>query len=976
LSRSHPGQSSLLQASEINSINQTVAAAAGSLGQPGLSFRYVQTLGMTQTPYLADTTHINRPTGLFMDSSNNLYVAEAYGYRILKYNSAGANLLAIGKAGVSSTENYMFSSPQDISTDSSGNIWVSDGNRLVEYDSSGVFIQQYPQDDPWNSGSDNSHFNNVHGVSFDSGGYLFVSDTNNQRIQVFDMTGGSPIYSATIGETGVSGNDGSHFNQPLRIAVDSSNHLYVVDSGNGRVQKCIESSGWTCSTFVGGLNQPNGISLDSSNNVYIADTMNGRILKCTPSANCSTFEQGAYWPNDVAVDSSGNVYGAVANGESFVTKYLSNGSYISPFVGVLFVPYLTDGYHYNHPRVAIDPGNNILILEENGQRLVKLDPSGNFLWSFGVPGVDASDNNHFNSPHGVATDSSGKIYVADNCRVQIISSDGTYLNTLGTGCGTGDYEFGWATGVDVDNNGNIYVADYPNHRVQIYNSSRVFIGRIGATGDCSTANDRLCTPIAVDVDASGNIYVTDSGNLRVQKFNSSHVWQMTIGDGTWGDSFSQLAWPEDVVVDTQGRIFVTDWSNNRVQVFDYSGAYLTTIGGSGGSNTSQLDGAPGIDIDSSGNVYVADWGNARIQKFAPGVPGWMQANINGFGDRNNNVVNRMSVFNGYLYAGTVNNNGGQVWRSLNGTSWNQVNSSGFGTASNTIAQLGETFNGNLYVGTTNSATGGEIWRCAICDGSDWTQVVSSGFGESNNTTVERVVVFSNTLYATTNNSATGVEVWKSSNGNPGSWTQSNTNGFGDTRNTGLWAVAVLNNYLYAATGQWGVPLDTDTYTGTEVWRTNNGSTWSQVNTDGFGDRGNMSPWLGSFNGYLYALSNNIFGTGAQLWRCATCDGTDWTQVVSDGFGDNNNDGGYFMLSYGGHFYVAAYNDTTGTEIWQTTNGTNWSQVNLDGYGDSNNRGTASGAVFNGSLFFGTVNDGNGGEVWQMLNQIYLPLVVR
>ena len=114
------------------------------------------------------------------------------------------------------------------------------------------------------------------------------------------------------------------------------------------------------------------------------------------------------------------------------------------------VPYLTDGYHYNVPRVTLDGEDNIIVIEEAGHRLVKLDPAGNFLGDFGVPGVDFQDNDHLASPQGAAADAAGNIYVADGlCRVQIIDPDGNYLDTFGGVCGTGDYEFYWITGIAV-----------------------------------------------------------------------------------------------------------------------------------------------------------------------------------------------------------------------------------------------------------------------------------------------------------------------------------------------------------------------------------------------------------------------------------------------------------------------------------------------------------------------------------------------
>jgi DNA-binding beta-propeller fold protein YncE len=91
--------------------------------------------------------------------------------------------------------------------------------------------------------------------------------------------------------------------------------------------------------------------------------------------------------------------------------------------------------------------------------------------------VSGDDNTHFGwgSPRNVAVDSNGNVYVADtnNHRIQIYNSSGSYVTTLGS-AGSGNYQFDAPNGVAVDGSGNIYVADSSNHRVQIYNSSRVY----------------------------------------------------------------------------------------------------------------------------------------------------------------------------------------------------------------------------------------------------------------------------------------------------------------------------------------------------------------------------------------------------------------------------------------------------------------------------------------------------------------------
>lgn len=424
-----------------NDIGAQDMSAAVALDQPGLSFRYVETFGVTEQAYPADVQHLNHPNGLFIDSSDNLYVVEEWGSRMLKYRTSdGFNLLSIGTAGLQKQYPYLFDYPKDVAVDNIGNIWVVDRHRAVQYDANGSFLKQLPPDDPWVSGSDNTHFNDPCGIAFDSAGRMYVSDSANHRVQVYTFVGGSPVYSTTIGVTGVSGDDNAHFNWPARIVTDSSDQLYVADVENFRVQHCTYASQWTCAAFHGTGSQGSGeaeldwawgIGIDGSDNIYIADSGNARVKKCDSDGTCSIFASGFNWSSDVAVDSTGNVYVSDWT-DCTIRKYSSGGIALGVFIGTSGVPYLTDNSHFNRPYgVAVDGSGNIYLSTDRGYRVLKLDASGTPQWVIGTAGVWGNDNVHFGDwwagPKKVAVDSSGDVYVADtgNHRVQIYNSSGS-----------------------------------------------------------------------------------------------------------------------------------------------------------------------------------------------------------------------------------------------------------------------------------------------------------------------------------------------------------------------------------------------------------------------------------------------------------------------------------------------------------------------------------------------------------------------
>jgi DNA-binding beta-propeller fold protein YncE len=156
-----------------------------TLGKPGTSFRYVQTFGVTEQAYPADTQHLNAPAGLFVDGGNNLYVVEELGHRMLKFDSSGNSVPPLlGTAGSHYIDNYVFDAPRGVAVDGSGNIWVVDNHRLTEFDSSGNYLRVFPTWDnqPWNCGIDNGHFCTPSGIAFDASGKMYVSDADNHRI--------------------------------------------------------------------------------------------------------------------------------------------------------------------------------------------------------------------------------------------------------------------------------------------------------------------------------------------------------------------------------------------------------------------------------------------------------------------------------------------------------------------------------------------------------------------------------------------------------------------------------------------------------------------------------------------------------------------------------------------------------------------------------------------------------------------------
>lgn len=581
-------------------------ALPAPVGTPGLSFRYLATRGLPREPYIDDAAHLTWPFGVWA-GGDQLWVADPDGVRAVRYSNSGSFVGQVGKTGWRGGIPGDVNEVIDVALDPSGNLWVVAGNsQVVKLSPAGQLLLTLGE--AWNGGSDNGHFSDVVSVALDAAGNVYVSDGSewgyggNQRIQVFNSAG---QYLATIGVSGVAGSNNQHFDGPRHITV-YDNLLYVPDTLNHRVQ-IFNIANPAAAEWVGTLGQtgqpggdnshfdhPAGVAVNTDR-IFVADQWNQRVQVFDRTTRAHLATLGGSWgpgnnqmnnPHDVAVDAAGNLYIADRDNNR-VQQFNAALTYIRTF-GTTGVPYVTDSAHFHAPQ-AIAPAANgdVLVAEQKGHRLLRLSAEGVPLWTIGTAGIC----NDLCGPSGLATDQAGRIYVSNSWdpRITVHNPDGSLSATLGSGGGTGNYQFADASGVAVDGAGRIFVADRGNQRVQVYDANRVYMATLGVTGQSGTDNAHFGDPTSVAVDGQGRLYVADRSNHRVQVFNANLSYLRTVGvTGSCGGDYAQLCNPVAVAADAEGRLYVGDSWGSRILVFDSSGLYVATVAESGGGGANQV----------------------------------------------------------------------------------------------------------------------------------------------------------------------------------------------------------------------------------------------------------------------------------------------------------------------------------------------------------------------------------------------------
>ncbi|XP_022793467.1 E3 ubiquitin-protein ligase TRIM71-like [Stylophora pistillata] len=252
--------------------------------------------------------------------------------------------------------------------------------------------------------------------------------------------------------------------------------------------------------------------------------------------------------------------------------------------------------------VAVNARDEIAVTENGNDRVQVFSSNGTYLRSFGRKG---NNQGEFTRPRGIACNKNNNIIVVDtaNHRVQLFSEQGEYLSQFG-GRGNLDHQLYLPHGLSVDNEGNIVVGDTGNKSIKIFSPDGHYLSKIGGDGSFTFPFD--C------VQYEKYLMVSDDGDDCIKVFDRSGHFLYKFGKKGEGDG--EFNEPKCLSVNKAGHLMVCDLNNHRVQVFELTGKFVAKFG-SKGENKGEFNVPTSTAVLSDGRIVVSDFYNHRIQIF-------------------------------------------------------------------------------------------------------------------------------------------------------------------------------------------------------------------------------------------------------------------------------------------------------------------------------------------------------------------------
>jgi uncharacterized protein (TIGR03437 family) len=364
------------------------------------------------------------------------------------------------------------------------------------------------------------------GVAIDAAGNIYIADTSDDRI--CKVSGGIVTLIAGGGQQGYAGDGGpaaaSSLNQPFGVAVDAAGNVYIADTYNNVIRKVSTTN--IITTFAGNgtagyagdggpaasaeLALPFGVAVDAAGNVYIADTENHLVRK---------------------VSTTGTITTVAGNGSAF---YAGDG-----------MPATSVGIS-NVTGVAVDSAGNLYIATFQGFRVLKVTNGIVTTVAGNGSDVDSGDGGPATSaglgePDGVAVDSAGNVYIAEQLYAGIREVSNGTINTIagngtpgfsGDGGSATSAEIGTDDGIAVGG-GKIYIADMVNDRIRVLTgqvSSQPPTVLNGGVASASAFGDFTAAAPGSWIEIYGSNLAVDSRSWATSDFNGANA--PTSLDGT------------------------------------------------------------------------------------------------------------------------------------------------------------------------------------------------------------------------------------------------------------------------------------------------------------------------------------------------------------------------------------------------------------------------------------------------------------
>lgn len=476
---------------------------------------------------------------------------------------------------------------------------------------------------------------------------------------------GLSLFVGGIGGPGSVDGTGNaaRFSLPRDAVVDNSGNVYVTDFGNHTIRKITPAG--VVTTIVGKagesgsadgegvnarFNGPEGIAIDNLGNLYVADSRNHVIRKINTAFQVSTLagspgvaasadgtgsDAKFYYPSGVAVHpTTNNLY--VVDRNNCTIRMVTAAGVVSTITGAVSSCVTTDGALANarfyYPRgIAVGSNGDIYVSD---QEVIRKISAGTVSTIAGLDGQRSMQNGigsaaRFNNLYMFAIDVQDNLYAVDedNHNVRKINTTTGEVSTL-----AGNLDSGWndgeganaqfrsPTGIAVDGNGNVYVADAENHLLRKISSNNVstlagsvgISGHVNATGSAAQFNK----PIGLATDADGNLYISDSNNNEIRK---------ATPEGAVSDFFYAYN-PHGLTLDsTNTFLFKGSFYFNGIHKIDLTTNLMSLLAGDAGQGSTDDTGSAArfnkpidLKVDSSGNLYVADSYNYTLRKITPG----------------------------------------------------------------------------------------------------------------------------------------------------------------------------------------------------------------------------------------------------------------------------------------------------------------------------------------------------------------------